>query len=84
MRRRVSAGELEPQEFRMPFAPWSNYLTLAFLVLVVVLLGFSDDIAGKVTLASIPVLVVGLWLGWRAVSKRAARRPAPVTGDAEG
>src|SRR5699024_5494867 len=39
--RKVARGELAPGTFRMPFAPYSNYLVLAFLVLVAVILAFD-------------------------------------------
>jgi L-asparagine permease len=65
-------GELERPGFRMPGAPYTNYLTIGFLALVVVLLGFSDDIAGQVAFYSIPVLAVILGAGWFAVRKRSA------------
>jgi L-asparagine permease len=70
MRAMAARGELEPPPFRMPFAPWSNYLTLAFLLMVVVLLGFAEDFAQRVSFYSIPVVAIGLFIGWRIVRKR--------------
>lgn len=81
MRRRVARGELEAPRFRMPLAPWSNYLTLAFLLLVVVLLGFSHDIAGKVAFYSIPLVAAALAVGWYAVRKRLPEVAVGVTAD---
>jgi L-asparagine permease len=59
----------------MPWAPYSGWATLAFLALVVVLMGFSDG-AEKIAFYSIPVLVVVLAVGWRVISKR--RESTPV------
>jgi L-asparagine permease len=72
MRQAALRGELERPSYRMPGAPYTNWGTLAFLVLVVVLMGFSDG-AEKIAFYSIPAIVVVLVLGWRFVSRR---RPA--------
>jgi L-asparagine permease len=53
----------------MPWAPYSGWATLAFLALVVVLMGFSDG-AEKIAFSSIPVLAVVLAVGWRFVKRR--------------
>jgi len=42
-RRAVAAGRAAPAPFRMPGAPLANYLVLAFLVLVTVMLGRDPD-----------------------------------------
>jgi len=52
----------------MPFAPFSSWLTLGFLLAVLVLTGF-DYPDGTYTVAAIPVLAVALALGWM-VQKR--------------
>ncbi|HEY2060710.1 amino acid permease [Amycolatopsis sp. NBC_01480] len=72
MREAALRGELERPSYRMPGAPYTGWATLAFLVLVVVLMGFSDG-AEKIAFYSIPVLVVVLVVGWRFVARR---RPA--------
>jgi L-asparagine permease len=72
MREAALRGELERPSYRMPGAPYTGWATLAFLVLVVVLMAFSDG-AEKIAFYSIPVLVVVLVVGWRFVSRR---RPA--------
>jgi L-asparagine permease len=63
LRRAINAGKIEPVAFRMPFAPYSAYLTLAFLLGVVVLTGFDYPV-GTYTVAAIPVLAIALALGW--------------------
>ena len=75
LRQAALRGELERPAYRMPWAPYSGWATLAFLALVVVLMGFSDG-AEKVAFYSIPVLVVVLAVGWRVISKR--RESTPV------
>jgi L-asparagine permease len=72
MREAALRGELERPSYRMPGAPYTGWATLAFLVLVVVLMAFSDG-AEKIAFYSIPVLVVVLAVGWRFVARR---RPA--------
>ncbi|MGV9300262.1 amino acid permease [Amycolatopsis sp. NPDC003676] len=76
MRQASLRGELERPSYRMPGAPYTGWATLGFLVLVVVLMGFSDG-AEKIAFYSIPAIVVVLALGWRIVSrKRQARTSA--------
>jgi L-asparagine permease len=41
LRAKALAGELERPAFRMPGAPYTNWATLGFLALVVVLMGFA-------------------------------------------
>ena len=53
---------------RLPFSPWTQIATLAFLVSVVVLMGF--DTTGRIVLAGLPVIVVALVIGWFGVRKR--------------
>ncbi|SFP88435.1 amino acid permease [Amycolatopsis rubida] len=76
MRQAALRGELERPGYRMPGAPYTGWATLGFLVLVVVLMGFSDG-AEKIAFYSIPAIVVVLAVGWRLVSrKRQARTGA--------
>ncbi len=62
---RTKAGILQRPSFRMPFTPYSGYLTLAFLVFILVLMAFDEPI-GTWTVASLVVtfrrcLWVGSW-----------------------
>ena len=76
MRQAALRGELERPSYRMPGAPYTGWATLGFLLLVVVLMGFSDG-AEKIAFYSIPAIVVVLAVGWRLVSrKRQARTGA--------
>ena len=63
LRRAINRGELEPVSFRMPFAPLTSWLTLAFLLAVLVLTGF-DYPDGTFTIAAIPVVAIALGVGW--------------------
>ena len=63
LRRAINKGTVPAVEFRMPFAPFSSYLTLAFLLGVLVLTAF-DYPDGTYTIAAIPVVAVALAVGW--------------------
>ncbi|WP_051138026.1 amino acid permease [Burkholderia cepacia] len=68
-RRAVNRGELQGVSFRMPGAPFTSWLTLAFLCGVVVLMAF-DYPNGTMTFSMIPVLAMGLAIGWRIAKRR--------------
>ncbi|MEX4004850.1 amino acid permease [Paraburkholderia sp. EG285A] len=70
-RRAVNRGELPGVSFRMPGAPFTSWLTLAFLAAVLVLMA-CDYPDGTMTIALIPALAVGLALGWRLAKRRAS------------
>ncbi|GAA2207096.1 amino acid permease [Nonomuraea monospora] len=57
--------------FPMPGTPWTNWLTLAFLALVVLLMPFADR-DQRVAFFLIPLLVAGIAFGWYAVRRRRA------------
>jgi len=61
-------GVLQRPSFRMFGAPYTGYLTLAFLVFVLVTMGFSET--GRWVLASLVVLIPALIVGWFAVRRR--------------
>ncbi|WP_284755380.1 amino acid permease [Arthrobacter sp. efr-133-R2A-120] len=74
-------GKLERPTFRLFGAPFTSYLTLAFLLFVLVTMGFSDT--GRWVLASLVVLVPALVGGWFAARKgiyRAALERSGYTG----
>ncbi|WP_040842882.1 amino acid permease, partial [Nitrospirillum viridazoti] len=66
-RRAVAAGRVAPSPYRMPGAPWSGYLTLAFFALTLVLLAFDDNT--RLALYVAPAWVVAMVVGWQ-VAKR--------------
>ncbi|GAB1817454.1 amino acid permease [Herbidospora sp. RD11066] len=66
-------GELPKPAFRMPGSPWTNWIGLGFLALVVLLMPFADE-DQRLAFYLIPILAGGIWGGWRLVS--AKRVPA--------
>jgi L-asparagine permease len=80
----AKAGRLERPKFRMPFSPYSGYLTLVFLVGVVILM-FFDKVQGPYLIGATVIGVPGLFGGWFLVRNRvraaqdAAVPPAPIT-----
>ncbi|WP_156690289.1 amino acid permease [Mycobacterium sp. Marseille-P9652] len=67
--RLVRAGQLQPPSFRMPLAPYSGYLTLVFLVGVVVLMLF-DKVQGPWLAGAIIFGTTALTAGWFVVRHR--------------
>jgi L-asparagine permease len=63
LRRAVNRQEAAPVDFRMPFAPFTSWITLAFLLSVLVLMGL-DYPDGTYTIAAIPVVAILLGIGW--------------------
>lgn len=63
LRRAINRGEIPAVSFKMPFAPLSSWLTLGFLLAVLVLTGF-DYPDGTYTIAAIPVVAIALVVGW--------------------
>ena len=41
--RKVKGAEMDKHPFKMPFAPVTNYLTIAFLIMVLIGMWFNDD-----------------------------------------
>jgi L-asparagine permease len=71
LRAAANRGEIERPSFRMPGAPVTNWLTLAFLGVVVALMAFADE-ASKIAFWSLPAVVIVLFAGWRVVRRRAS------------
>ena len=64
LRRAINRGEAAPVGFRMPYAPLTSWLTLGFLLMVLVLMAF-DYPNGSFTVAALPFVLLLLALGWR-------------------
>lgn len=75
-RRAVMAGRVAASPYRMPAAPFSNYATLGFFALILVLLGFDDET--RIALYCAPVWVLMMAIGWKWASASEARRNNPV------
>ncbi|MCW2651954.1 MAG: L-asparagine permease [Mycobacterium sp.] len=65
----ADAGVLRRPRFRMPFTPYTGYLTMAFLVAVLVLMAFDAPI-GTWTIGTLVVLIPALIGGWYLVRTR--------------
>lgn len=76
-RRRMGAEAAADLRFRMPGAPVTNWLVLAFMAVIVVLMVLSGNPAYQIAVGIGPVWLVVLIVGW-ALS-RAARRPHSTT-----
>ncbi|CPR12715.1 L-asparagine permease AnsP1 [Mycobacterium bohemicum DSM 44277] len=76
--RLARAGRVQRPAFRMPFAPYSGYLTLVFLVGVVVLMLF-DKVQGPWLMGAILFGSTALFGGWFLVRHR-VRAAAEDTG----
>ncbi len=71
-------GKLERPAFRLFGAPFTAWLTLAFLAFVLVTMGFSET--GRWVLASVVILVPLLIAGWYAFRGRIAESAAAREG----
>ncbi|MGI5169206.1 amino acid permease [Spirillospora sp. CA-253888] len=85
--RKAERGELTRPSYRLPGSPWTEVVTLVFLVSVVVLMWFDYDGAGHTTVMAVPVIVIALVVGWfccrgRVRELQAAREGALSTPDA--
>ncbi len=77
-------GELDRPRFRMPGSPVTNYVALAVLAVVLVLMPFANS-EQAIGFGCLPVLIAALWYGWRRIRRRrdpsrlvpAARRHLP-------
>lgn len=69
LRKAIKEGKADDVSFKLPWAPFTSWLTLLFLVSVLVLMAF-DYPNGTYTIASIPLIAVVLILGWFGVRKR--------------
>jgi L-asparagine permease len=62
-------GEVPRPAFRMPGAPVTNWLTLAFLAVVVGLMPFAGA-PDRIAFWCLPVVAVAVFAGWRIVRRR--------------
>jgi L-asparagine permease len=80
LRQKALRGEVARPSYRMPGAPYTGWLTLGFLALVIGQMAFAGT-AERIAFWSIPVLVLALVVGWRVVGRRqqqAAKRLTSV------
>lgn len=72
--RRAKAGELRRPQFRLWASPWIEWLTIVFLVGVVVLMGVEGGPIGRWTVLLTVPIAACLFFGWRAVRDEVERR----------
>ncbi|WP_313812808.1 amino acid permease [Glutamicibacter sp.] len=85
LRKKALKGELERPSFRMPMAPVSGWVTLAFLVSVLIMMAFDNPV-GTWTVCSLVVIIPMLIGGWYLCRGRinelaAARKNAEEQSD---
>lgn len=79
LHRMADSGLMERPKFRMPLSPWSGYLTLVFLLGVLVLMVFDRPI-GTWTVGSLVVIIPALIGGWYLVRNQVAAIAAEREG----
>jgi L-asparagine permease len=72
LQRKAKRGEAVRPAYRLPGAPYTNYATLGFLVVVLALSYFNGE-AGRILIYGLPGIVVLLVAGWYAVRGRVGR-----------
>ncbi|MFF7140410.1 amino acid permease [Streptomyces nodosus] len=71
--RKTQQGELTRPGYCLPGSPWTEIVTLGFLVAVFVLM-YADGGAGRTTVLCLPLIVAALVAGWFAVRGQVARK----------
>jgi L-asparagine permease len=69
LQRAARRGRLARPAYRLPFAPYTNYVTIAFLVVVFVL-SWWDVPAGRIMIYGSPGVAILLVVGWFVVRGR--------------
>lgn len=70
--RKARRGAVERPAYRLPWAPYTNYVTLGFLA-VVLALSYFDYPAGRIMIYAVPGVAAVLVIGWFGVRKRVRR-----------
>ena len=84
LRKAIKQGKAADVSFKLPGAPFTSWLTLLFLLSVLVLMAF-DYPNGTYTIAALPIIGILLVIGWFGVRKRVAEihSTAPVVEEDE-
>ncbi|ABV16483.1 L-asparagine permease [Escherichia coli O139:H28 str. E24377A] len=84
LRKAIKQGKAADVSFKLPGAPFTSWLTLLFLLSVLVLMAF-DYPNGTYTIAALPIIGMLLVIGWFGVRKRVAEihSTAPVVEEDE-
>ncbi|MCX4830683.1 MULTISPECIES: amino acid permease [unclassified Streptomyces] len=70
--RRAKQGLVERPKFRLPFSPFTEIVTIVFLLSVLGLM-WNDEETGRKTLMLIPIVAVLLFIGWFRVRRNVDR-----------
>ncbi|MFE9259181.1 amino acid permease [Streptomyces sp. NPDC006879] len=70
--RRANEGRLQRPSYRLPWAPYTQIVTLGFLATVLVLM-WSDGGVGRTTVMFLPLIAAALVGGWLLVRGRVAQ-----------
>ncbi|MFF2502291.1 amino acid permease [Streptomyces sp. NPDC058067] len=80
--RRAKQGLVQRPSFRLPWSPFTEIVTIAFLMLVLVLM-WNDPEVGRKTLMLLPVIAVLLVAGWfaarRGINRKATEELTKLT-----
>ncbi|MDI3421288.1 amino acid permease [Streptomyces luteolus] len=79
-RRKADRGELPQSSFKAPGAPYTSMFALAFIGLVIVLMGIDKD--ARISLYAAPVWALVLGVGYLAIQRR-KRAAAPALEDSK-
>ena len=84
LRKAIKQGKAAYVSFKLPGVPFTSWLTLLFLLSVLVLMAF-DYPNGTYTIAALPIIGILLVIGWFGVRKRVAEihSTAPVVEEDE-
>ncbi|MDT0464888.1 amino acid permease [Streptomyces gibsoniae] len=74
--RKTRDGELSRPGYRLPGSPWTEIVTLGFLVSVFVLM-YADGGASRTTVLCLPLIAAALVAGWYGIRGRVARAESP-------
>ncbi|MFI0915530.1 amino acid permease [Streptomyces abikoensis] len=77
--RKTRSGALTRPSYRLPGSPWTELVTLAFLVSVLALM-YADGGAARTTVLCVPLIAAALIAGWYAVRGRVAGAAAESEG----
>ncbi|MFJ7751520.1 amino acid permease [Arthrobacter sp. NPDC097144] len=78
--KRAKRGELDRPAFRMPGAPVTGWITLAFLLAVLILMAFDSPV-GTWTIGSLVIIIPALMFGWRMCRDRVLEIAAARDGE---
>ncbi|MEV6972441.1 amino acid permease [Kitasatospora sp. NPDC093806] len=78
-RKAWKAGHLPPPTFKAPGGAWPSWAALAFLVLVVVLIGLDED--NRISLFVFPAWAVALVIGYQVLKRRSPEAVHAVAHD---